>query len=81
MRGVGHPSDRVRLSPARTRAASNVADPGPADGADLATEAVVAMKTAALVQLGYLAAEAGIALSLIPVTELLRVGHRSGDGV
>ncbi|WP_329100921.1 RHS repeat-associated core domain-containing protein [Streptomyces sp. NBC_01439] len=35
---------------------------------DLAADAVVAMKSAALVQLGYLAAEAGIALSLIPVT-------------
>lgn len=35
---------------------------------DLAAGAVVGMKTAALVQLGYLASEAGIALSLIPVT-------------
>ncbi|MCX5309257.1 DUF6531 domain-containing protein [Streptomyces sp. NBC_00160] len=35
---------------------------------DLAADAVVAMKSAALVQLGYLATEAGIALSLIPVT-------------
>ncbi|MEV6581303.1 hypothetical protein AB0M92_24425 [Streptomyces sp. NPDC051582] len=35
---------------------------------DLAADAVCAMKAAAEVQLGYLAAEAGIALSLIPVT-------------
>lgn len=35
---------------------------------DMAADAVEAMKYAALVQLGYLAAEAGIALSLIPVT-------------
>ncbi|WP_051833115.1 DUF6531 domain-containing protein [Streptomyces katrae] len=35
---------------------------------ELAADAVVAMKGAALVQLGYLASEAGIALSLIPVT-------------
>ncbi|MFJ4781264.1 RHS repeat-associated core domain-containing protein [Streptomyces sp. NPDC088762] len=35
---------------------------------DMAAGAVEAMKYAALVQLGYLAAEAGIALSLIPVT-------------
>ncbi|MFE5860278.1 RHS repeat-associated core domain-containing protein [Streptomyces virginiae] len=35
---------------------------------DMAADVVEAMKYAALVQLGYLAAEAGIALSLIPVT-------------
>ncbi|MGW6848562.1 RHS repeat-associated core domain-containing protein [Streptomyces virginiae] len=35
---------------------------------DMAADAVETMKYAALVQLGYLAAEAGIALSLIPVT-------------
>ncbi|MFF4105679.1 DUF6531 domain-containing protein [Streptomyces sp. NPDC001903] len=35
---------------------------------DLAADAVYGMKVAAEIQLGYLAAEAGIALSLIPVT-------------
>ncbi|MFI1715762.1 YwqJ-related putative deaminase [Streptomyces sp. NPDC053513] len=39
-----------------------------AGGLDLAAGAVEGMKLAALVQLGYLASEAGIALSLIPVT-------------
>lgn len=39
-----------------------------ASAMDTAAGAVEAMKVAALVQLGYLAAEAGIAISLIPVT-------------
>ncbi|MGW3322903.1 DUF6531 domain-containing protein [Streptomyces virginiae] len=39
-----------------------------ASAMDMAAGAVEGMKYAALVQLGYLAAEAGIALSLIPVT-------------
>ncbi|MFF5709973.1 DUF6531 domain-containing protein [Streptomyces sp. NPDC012756] len=39
-----------------------------AGGLDLAAGAVEGMKLAALVQLGYLASEAGIAISLIPVT-------------
>ncbi|MFE7597461.1 DUF6531 domain-containing protein [Streptomyces sp. NPDC057494] len=39
-----------------------------AGGVDAAATAVEVMKGAALVQLGYLASEAGIALSLIPVT-------------
>ncbi|MFD2010202.1 YwqJ-related putative deaminase [Streptomyces narbonensis] len=39
-----------------------------AGGLDTAAGAIEGMKLAALVQLGYLAAEAGIAISLIPVT-------------
>ncbi|MFC9593631.1 DUF6531 domain-containing protein [Streptomyces sp. NPDC056944] len=39
-----------------------------AGGLDTAAGAIEGMKVAALVQLGYLAAEAGIAISLIPVT-------------
>ncbi len=39
-----------------------------AGGLDTAAGAIEAMKLAAVVQLGYLASEAGIALSLIPVT-------------